>query len=180
MAQLKEKCAVQIGDTPPPIEMKQKVLTLQDDEQQDSDVNSDLDSVSSSLVSTSDNEEDTDRDFMGLGVSELRSIRNGVSKEDFAGVNITLHRLHPWIEGIDDASLEFLRIQLFQEIFRLCDWLDQKYNMEAINSYADISNLFKTYPQLVSDIDECWRNPERSFLPICNLGEYFWDNMRPI
>jgi hypothetical protein len=180
MAQLKEKRAVQIGDIPPPIETKQEVLMLQDDGQQDNDINSDSDSVSSSLVSTSDSEEDTDSDFVGLDVSELRSIRNGVSKEDFEGVNITLHRLHPWIEGIDDASLDSLRIQLFREIFRLCDWLDQKYNMESINSYADISNLFETNPQLVLEIDECWRNPEGSFLPICNLGEYFWDNMRPI
>ena len=179
MAQLKEKRALQIGDTSPPIETKQKVLMSQDDGQQDGDIHSDSDS-SESLVSASDSEKDTDSDFMGLDVPELRSIRNGVPKEDFEGVNITLHRLHPWIEGIDDASLDSLRIQLFQDIFRLCDWLDQKYNMESINSYTNITDLFKANPRLVSEIDKCWSDPEGSFLPICNLGEYFWDDMCPI
>ena len=180
MAQLNRKRAVQIDSFTIPTATKQEVLALQDEGQQDRDLHSDSDSSESLVSTTSDGEEDTDSDFMSLDVPELRSIRNGVSKEDFEVVNTTLRQLHPWIEGIDDASLYSLRVQLFQDIFRLCDWLDPKYHLESINSYADISNLFRTNPQLVLEIDECWRSPEGSFLHICNLGEYFWDNMRPI
>ena len=179
MAQLNRKRAVQIDSFTIPTATKQEVLALRDEGQQDRDLHSDSDSSESLVSTTSDGEEDTDSGFMSLDVPELRSIRNGVSKEDFV-VNTTLHQLHPWIaEGIDDASLYSLRVQLFQDIFRLCDWLDQKYHMESMNSYADISYLFRTNPQLALEIDECWKNPEGSFLHICDLGKY-WDNMRPI
>jgi len=148
----------------------------QDEEQQDDDIQTDSDSSGSEAVLTSSGSEvDTNSDSMDFGVPvpELRSIRNVVSEEEVKGVNTTLHQVLPWVEDINDSIRHRSRIQLFQYLATLCAWLDPKYNMEAPKSYANTRDLFKANPRLVSEIDGCWRNPEGSFLPICNIGEYF-------
>ena len=153
---------------------------------EDSDVQSDSDSDSpgSERVSTSDqasdNEEETNNDFMDFDAQELRSIRYGVRKAELEKVDTILRQQHPWTKDVDDPTRDMLRFQLFQRIIKLCDWLDQKYSYDSPGSYVLTRDLFKANPQLVLEIDKCWCNPESSFLLICNLGEYFWDNSHSI
>jgi len=142
----------------------------QDEEQQDSDVQSDSDLSGSERLSTSDSEGDTDSDS---DVSELRTIRDGVPEAEFGEVDTILYQQYPWIEDVDDSSRDILRLFLFQCLVKLCDRLDQKYSYDSPESYVFTRDLFDANPRLVSDIDKCWSNPEGSFLPICNLGEYF-------
>jgi len=163
MATPKGQRAVQIDDSPLPMATKQEVLMSQDEEQQDSDVQSDSDPSGSERVSTSsDSEEDTKSDF-------------GVPEAEFqvGEVDTILHQQYPWIKDVDDSSRDILRLFLFQCLVKLCDRLDQKYSYDSPESYVFTRDLFDANPRLVSDIDKCWSNPEGSFLPICNLGEYF-------
>jgi len=181
MATPQRKRAIQIDDSPLPTVMKRKVLMSQDEEQQDGDIQSDSDSSGSEAVSTSsDSEASTNSDSMDFDVPELRSICDGVTEAEFEEVDTILRQQHPWIKDVDDSSRDVLRIILFQRLVKLCDRLDQKYSLASPKSYDYARDLFDANPQLVSEIDGCWCNPEGSFLPICNLGEYFWDNLHPI
>ena len=163
MATPKRQRAVQIDDSPLPTATKQEVLMSQDEEQRDSDVPSDSDPSGSERASTSsDSEEDTNGDF-GVQVPEA----------EFGKVDTILHQQYPWIKDVDDSSRDILRLFLFQCLVKLCGRLDQKYSYDSPESYVLIRDLFDANPRLVSEIDKCWSNPEGSFLPICNLGEYF-------
>ena len=124
-------------------------------------------------------EEETSDVFVDSNAPERRYICDGVIEEDFEHINAALHKLHPWLEDIDEDTRYYLRIHLFRYLVTRCAWLNQKYNLKSWDSFNVAAGLFEANPWLVSDIDECWSNPEGSFLKLCHLGEY-WDNLRRI
>jgi hypothetical protein len=158
--------------------VKRKVLISEasKDEKQDSDIEADSSfSSESQPVSTSSFiEEDSYNVFVDPDAPEHQFIRNGVpdTEEDFEEINMSLRKVQPWVEDIDDVHRHRLRITLFQHLVTQCPWLDQRYKFGSEDAYNLANDLFEANPDLVSEIDKSWSDPEGSFLRISHFGEY--------